>query len=179
MSPIAAFVLGLLVGWLVEWVVDLLYWRRRYMLILRSAKQCQQQVHTLEAELQTQVRMVADGDQQLAALKGELAVLQMELESWKSRALEAPARAVEPVETEEAPPAGPPTPDDLLVIKGIGPVIAGRLNRAGITTFEQLAAMNAVQLRELLGDIIQRLSDEETILEQARQFAHRKQAGGK
>jgi predicted flap endonuclease-1-like 5' DNA nuclease len=30
MNPVFAFFLGLLVGWLIEWVIDYFYWRRRY-----------------------------------------------------------------------------------------------------------------------------------------------------
>ncbi len=33
----------------------------------------------------------------------------------------------------------PANPDDLIAIKGIGPVISKRLNQAGIHTYEQLA----------------------------------------
>jgi predicted flap endonuclease-1-like 5' DNA nuclease len=33
-----------------------------------------------------------------------------------------------------------PDPDDLTVIKGVGPVFAARLNKAGIFTYAQLAA---------------------------------------
>jgi predicted flap endonuclease-1-like 5' DNA nuclease len=44
---------------------------------------------------------------------------------------------------DEPPPLFriPPQPDDLTVIKGIGPVKAGQLNDAGIDTFTELAAM--------------------------------------
>jgi predicted flap endonuclease-1-like 5' DNA nuclease len=70
-------------------------------------------------------------------------------------------------------------PDDLEVIKGIGPVIAGKLNEAGIYTFEQLGAIDAIQLRHILGKMIERLADEEDLLEQARSLAHQKEAGQK
>lgn len=64
--------------------------------------------------------------------------------------------------------------DDLEVIKGIGPVIAAQLRAAGITTFAQLGALRAEQLREIIGDLVQRLADEEDILAQARELARRK-----
>ena len=46
------------------------------------------------------------------------------------------------------PPAKAPTlePDDLTVIKGIGPVFAGRLQDAGIFTYAQLAAQDPEKL---------------------------------
>ena len=72
----------------------------------------------------------------------------------------------------------PPTPDNLEDIKGIGPVIARLLNEKGITTFEQLAEQTPESLRGMLGDAIQRLADEGSLIEQARQFAQRKQGKG-
>ena len=73
--------------------------------------------------------------------------------------------------------ASPPPkvmPDDLKVIKGIGPVIELKLNDAGIHTFEQLGNLTASGLRRILGDAIERLSDEESLLRQARDLARRK-----
>jgi predicted flap endonuclease-1-like 5' DNA nuclease len=65
-------------------------------------------------------------------------------------------------------------PDDLKVIKGIGPVIERKLNEAGIYTFEQLGGLTVAQLRRMLGNSIERLSDEESLLQQARDLARRK-----
>jgi predicted flap endonuclease-1-like 5' DNA nuclease len=65
-------------------------------------------------------------------------------------------------------------PDDLKVIKGIGPVIERKLNEAGISTFEQLGNLTTAQLRRILGNSIERLSDEESLLQQARDLARGK-----
>jgi large subunit ribosomal protein L21 len=54
----------------------------------------------------------------------------------KEAKAEAPAAAAAPLFTA---PAG--EGDDLVVIKGIGPVAAGQLKEQGITTFAQLAAL--------------------------------------
>ena len=40
-----------------------------------------------------------------------------------------------------------PDPDDLTMIKGIGPVFATRLNKAGIFTYAQLAAQKAEKVQ--------------------------------
>lgn len=80
----------------------------------------------------------------------------------------APLAAVEP-----SPPAKV-VPDDLKVIKGIGPVIERKLNEAGIETFEQLGNLTTADLRRILGKSIERLADEEALLQQARDFARRK-----
>ncbi|HSL44221.1 MAG TPA: hypothetical protein VK897_12365 [Anaerolineales bacterium] len=71
-------------------------------------------------------------------------------------------------------PKSQPIPDDLKVIKGIGPVIERKLNEAGIHTFEQLGGLTVAQLRRILGNSIERLSDEESLLQQARDLARRK-----
>lgn len=103
---------------------------------------------------------------------------------WRRRYLERDsARPTEPasvrrsrnvVQEEETTQAAAPVPDNLQKIKGIGPVIERKLNEAGIDTFEQLGRLTASQLRRILGDTIERLSDEESLLQQARDLARRK-----
>ncbi|MER8826093.1 50S ribosomal protein L21 [Mesorhizobium sp. M0938] len=58
---------------------------------------------------------------------------------------ETEAKATEAKATETAAPlfkAPKGEPDDLTVIKGIGPVAAGQLNEQGITTFAQIAKLS-------------------------------------
>lgn len=63
--------------------------------------------------------------------------------------------------------------DDLKIIKGIGPVIERKLNEAGIFTFQQLGELTPADLERILGDIVEHLADEDAILEQARNLAHK------
>lgn len=65
------------------------------------------------------------------------------------------------------------SPDDLKVIKGIGTVIERKLNEAGIYTFEQLGNLTPADLRRILGTAIERLANEESLLQQARDLARR------
>ncbi|HSK67051.1 MAG TPA: hypothetical protein VK888_08980 [Anaerolineales bacterium] len=65
--------------------------------------------------------------------------------------------------------------DDLKMIKGIGVVIERKLNEAEIHTFEQLGGLSPAELRQILGNVIERLSDEESLLAQARQLARGKE----
>ena len=67
-----------------------------------------------------------------------------------------------------------PDPDDLKLIKGIGPEIERRLHEAGITSFQQLGKLTPSKLEAILGESIKRLANELDILEQARTFAKRK-----
>lgn len=84
------------------------------------------------------------------------------------------ADRVSPVGNREPMPAVEGVPDDFKVIKGIGPVIERKLNEAGVHTFEQLGALTVGDLRRILGNTIERLADEESLLEQARDLARRK-----
>ncbi|HHZ07471.1 MAG TPA: 50S ribosomal protein L21 [Rhizobiales bacterium] len=62
----------------------------------------------------------------------------------KEAKAEAPAAAAAPLFTA---PAG--EGDDLVVIKGIGPVAAGQLKEQGITTFAQLAALSDADIEKI------------------------------
>jgi large subunit ribosomal protein L17 len=62
----------------------------------------------------------------------------------------------------------PAAPDDLIIIEGIGPKIAGVLQDAGILTFRQLAALQPEQIKELLDRGGVRLADPRSWPEQAR-----------
>ncbi len=67
-------------------------------------------------------------------------------------------------------PAQTPAPvagDDLKVIEGIGPKIAGVLQQAGIRTFAELAATPAARLTEIMQAAKLRLANPETWAEQA------------
>ncbi|MFZ0534120.1 MAG: hypothetical protein WAM09_13155 [Anaerolineales bacterium] len=128
--------------------------------------------------------------QQLSALAGEKSSLAAQLEACQAALSSAKSASVVippaiptatplPAVAVMEKPAGrivePASikPDDLIIIKGIGPVINRKLNQAGIYTFKQLAAITPARLREIVGEVIQRLADEETILAQARDLATR------
>ncbi len=79
---------------------------------------------------------------------------------------EQPVPAAPPPSPQPTPPS---EPDDLKVIEGIGPKIAGLLANAGITTFAQLAAADVGRLKQILTDAgLERLADPTTWPEQAR-----------
>jgi predicted flap endonuclease-1-like 5' DNA nuclease len=75
-----------------------------------------------------------------------------------------------PIETSTAgPEPGPPTPDDLQRIRGVGPKVAGLLQSAGIQTYAQLATAGTDRLREILAEEgLTRLADPTSWPEQAR-----------
>lgn len=85
------------------------------------------------------------------------------VEEIAESAAPAPARAA--TEKTKAPVA--PGSDDLKVIEGIGPKIAGVLQQAGITTFAQLAEASAERLTEIMQEAKLRLANPETWAEQS------------
>ena len=66
----------------------------------------------------------------------------------------APVAAVEPEAKAPAstgrPKSGTPVYDDLSVIKGVGPRVAEALNKAGITSYDDMAATNIERFQEIL-----------------------------
>lgn len=201
MSPIAAFVLGLLVGWIIEWIIDWWYWRRRVSVLERSLSQAKNRLGTAEESSKSQpalsaevlvlrdkaARFEADKlalDRQISALTAEKAALSEQLAACQGRmAAREPAAFAEksaaPIDVEPGVmPAAALQPDDLEVIKGIGPVIKRKLNEGGIYTFEQLAALNTTQLEQIVGEVIQRLADEDAILREAKELADKKAGRG-
>ncbi|MGE5603024.1 MAG: hypothetical protein ACM30E_08235 [Nitrososphaerales archaeon] len=168
-----SFILGLLAGWIIEWVIDLAYWRRRYF-------DCQDSAAALRTELrntQTNLTGIRARTDELEALRAELAAAQAhnrELEA-ALEALQAVQAAGEPLpaapaiqEAAEdaaaapaaalgvpvavaAPAAAPASePDDLVIIEGIGPAIARVLQDKGIRTFTDLALSTPDELRAIL-----------------------------
>ncbi|MEW5873056.1 MAG: hypothetical protein AB1894_27605 [Chloroflexota bacterium] len=85
-----------------------------------------------------------------------------------------PAHAIEiliPDEKEPEPAAkpvaSPAPPDDLKRISGIGPKIAGVLQAAGVTRFQQLAGMDGEHIGQILQAANVRLAKPESWPEQA------------
>ena len=64
-------------------------------------------------------------------------------------------------------------PDDLTVVKGIGPVYQWKLRDAGVNTYGQLAASDADQLRRMLDVKEWQRVNVESWIEQAHDWAQR------
>jgi predicted flap endonuclease-1-like 5' DNA nuclease len=128
MKPLFTFVLGLVAGWLIEWLIDHSYWRRHY-----AKSNATYRDHSVQVD---------------------------------KSPLPAEKKA-------DARPAVKAPPDDLKAIKGIGPVIERKLNEVGIYTFEQLGSLTPAGLRQMLGSVIERLANEESLLQQARDLARK------
>lgn len=99
---------------------------------------------------------------------------------WRRPRQDSAASASAPTPTQRIRyKTQPGDADDLKKIKGIGPVIAKQLNRAGIYKYEQLADLTLDEFEEALGDVLQRFINERAILRNARELADKKARGEK
>jgi predicted flap endonuclease-1-like 5' DNA nuclease len=89
----------------------------------------------------------------------------------------ATVEATDATNTGEPPVTATGEPDDLTLLVGIGPVLEGILNDAGITTFEQLAASTVERLQDILPDLHDNRVEQEEWIGQAQRFAMAKALG--
>ncbi len=141
------FVFGILIGWLLEWVIDWFYWRRKY--------------NALNLEISQLQTRVAAYREEKSELEVDLRAMQTQVEHLKTRLSATPNNGH----------------DNLQDIKGIGPVIDNMLKEADISSFKALSNLSSQRLREILGDNIKRLANEDDILNQARLLVEAKQTG--
>jgi predicted flap endonuclease-1-like 5' DNA nuclease len=115
------------------------------------------------------------GENELEGIRNENASLKEYIRTLEDRltpmGLETKSgtRSASPVEAMRAAN----TPDDLKVIKGIGPAIEKKLNSAGIYTFEAVARLSVEDLEKILGNA-RRLAKEGNLIEQAAALAQKR-----
>lgn len=179
-----SFFIGMLVGWLVELLIDFLFWRRKrgasaaetevraelarteatvgqLEAQLAACRERAERLELCEHDLQACTGALHDAREQLRLKEERIQALESMLTDLK---IEADKRAVSFMTT------GGASHDNLQRIEGIGPKIAEILTAHGITTFADLAEADVTRLREILKEAgpRYRLSDPETWPEQAR-----------
>jgi predicted flap endonuclease-1-like 5' DNA nuclease len=177
MNTWLAFIIGVLVGLLIFWLIDLLFLRPRRAAaeadLRLKLENANKDAAAFKAQIAGQKHLQArlDGTNgELDSLKAELAGLtgvQARLDACQAEAeqhkleierLNADLAAAQASSAAVALAAGETrglevetvVPDDLTVIEGIGPVISALLNKSGIYTFAQLAGTSAESLRSIL-----------------------------
>ena len=189
-----SFFIGALVGWLIELIIDFVFWRRRYQGSASEARLrielagLEAKASQLEAQLvgcqemrEQYTARITELQACTAALQqaqNRLAALESEIEGLHTVPVEVqePEVSLPDVQAEGVERAAPGivataiVPDDLRKIEGVGPKIAGILNEQGIQTFAQLAETDVARLQQILKEAGPRytLADPETWPEQAR-----------
>jgi predicted flap endonuclease-1-like 5' DNA nuclease len=137
-----------------EWLIDLLYWRKKRVKWAEKETGLRAEAETAKAETQVVRAEMVTAQAEVEAVRSELAVSE-------ERALTL-AMAAEPR-------------DDLTVIEGIGPKIADLLDGHAVRTFTVLAETSVERLHAILdeGGPRYRLSDPTSWPRQARLAANR------
>ncbi len=176
-----SFFTGVLVGWLIELIIDFVFWRRRRAKptsVHAELAETEAKVGQLEAQLaacqddverldryERQFRECADA---LQRTQSRLAAAEAEVQNLQAALAEANLHLSERTSSFVAWRGF--EPHDLQNIEGIGPKIAELLNAHGIYTFAELAETEVERLRQILQEAgpRYRLADPETWPAQAR-----------
>jgi len=174
--------IGVLIGWLVEWLIDWVYWRRKVaasseLQIQRDAELTDDESElqklsgelarsqAIEGELAASQKQVDTLRAQLADANAERQNLSARLERIAASAQKMPGQlgaalaalalgesVASVTRSEGASPVEAVAEDDLTMIEGVGPKIAGILGENGIHTFAQLGDAEVDDLRAILSE---------------------------
>jgi len=156
-----SLVIGLIAGWLIEWLIDYFYWRRGDDAV---------DVEALHNELDL-------GKRKIVELETALAGAREDSENWeaKYRALEEECGSMETRDAAVAVTAlvidDEQEKNDLTLIQGIGPKYARKLHNADIWSFAALAALSNEDLENVLRPESFQKVDYNSIRNQANTFA--------
>ncbi len=157
-------VAGAIVGFISEWLIDEAYRKnrelRRQLLERGSAASALSASSGDPADAsasETLADFLRQRDDEINALRDQLSAADAQLDALR----------------EEAEAYQRTHPDDLTVIKGIGPVYQWKLRDAGFNTHKQLAAADPDQLRRMLDIKNWQRVKVESWIEQARDWAQR------
>lgn len=79
------FLLGIVVGWIIEWLVDLLFWRKRQKKWMEEDSSYQNQLSDLHAELDSQKALGSE----YGRVRADLDAAELEMENLRRRLVEA------------------------------------------------------------------------------------------
>lgn len=156
---------GAIIGFVVEWLIDEAYRRNRELQwqlsrgtggVVRAAS-ASLPIQTSDASAEALADLLRQRDDELREVRDEMEAVHAQLGSLRDE-FEAYQRT---------------HPDDLTVIKGIGPVYQWKLRDMGVNTYRQLADADPAQLRRMLDIKDWQRVDIESWIEQARDWAQR------
>lgn len=124
MKALKVFLLGLMYGWVIKFLIDRIYRTDEIEAMRTENVSLKQYIHSLER----QVRQKTPASQSVTPVA---------------------AQAVQP----SAPVRTGTKKDDLKLLRGVGPTIEKRLNNAGIYTFAEIARLTPEEIEEILGTL--------------------------
>lgn len=148
MKVLKVFFAGLLYGWFMKWIIDEIFVRDKYRMITNENAELRERIQFLEAIKPPQTVSPPPAP--------------------RSQPLQPVEPALEPVAPVEV---ASDEPDDLKLIKGIGPQLEKKLNNAGITTFEQMSRLTTTDLQNILGISKRVTQNADNLISQAKKFA--------
>ncbi len=162
MSGLTFLFIGILLGWILEWMIDRLFWRATEEEI-QAAEECQTEKAAVQAELDAANGEVAQLQAQVDELtaqaedaEAKIDELELALEEATTKLAVHEEAAEDEAEAMAAEEGGAEPedvePDDLTAIEGVGPKIDSILKAAGYQTFAQLAVADVEKLREILAE---------------------------
>jgi len=168
-----ALVVGFLVGWLLEYYLDLKYWevrakRRGFAVSQEGTTSDTMTSRTFaeppEADVRTNKQLAATLRDFLEKREAETHALRQELEGQKVHYADLGRQFEQYMATH---------PDDLTAIRGVGRIYQWKLRDAGVSSYTQLANTTPEQLREILGVPAWRKFEPDTWIEQAKVLTER------
>ncbi len=138
-----SFLLGVITGWLMEWLIDVFYWRRQ-------SGDRQLRLERLEAALRGSESRAEAIQARLRDAQERLERAAADLAGLRARLAERETAAPAAVNTAVLASAESAAADDLRRVEGIGPKIESILKDQGIGTFAALADTPVERLQAIL-----------------------------
>jgi len=159
-------ILGVLIGWFVSWLIEVVYWRwkrrrpheARLEELEGSLDECHRRVAHFRGEIEQRDLRIADFERALASrLETPTVVVEAPEVAVEAPTVEvpeigmvAPGLAIGTPAPEIEVPEAEVRVDDLTLVRGIGPKLAATLGAAGITSFAQIAEMDKAGLQGII-----------------------------
>lgn len=150
MKAMRVFILGVIFGVYLKWIIDEIYARDHLRMIANENTQLRDRLSLLEQPKPLETRPI-----------------------MQTAPTPQPDQRPAPVATPK-PARRTTARDDLKKIKGIGPVLEKKLHAAGVTTYQQLSRLTTQELQNILGISKRVVQSADNLISQAKKLAQKK-----
>ena len=152
MRVLKVFLVGLLYGWFLRWIIDEIYVKDNLRMIANENAQLRDRIRLLETPKPLETRPIL-----------------------QTTPTPQPDQRPAPAATKTRATAKPASQkDDFTKIKGIGPVMEKKLNAAGVHTYEQFSRLTTQQLQNILGLSKRVVQSADNLITQAKKLSQQK-----